>query len=69
MRVNKNELAETFGVSLVTISTWVNLKGCPYIQKPDLTKGSPPSKRVWIFNTADVINWRINKAINDRAWW
>lgn len=50
VEVSKAELANIYGVSLPTISQWVN-KGCPWI-----TKGSPGKQ--WRFNTADVTTWR-----------
>ncbi|MFP4561634.1 MAG: terminase small subunit [Thiohalorhabdus sp.] len=54
-RVNRNELAEIFGVSPPTISTWIN-QGCPYLQQG--RKG-----RQWEFDTEAVAEWRQSKAL------
>ncbi|MCU7837280.1 MAG: hypothetical protein KZQ83_18810 [gamma proteobacterium symbiont of Taylorina sp.] len=40
IEVNRKELANIFGVSLNTISTWTGSKDCPYVQKPDLSYSS-----------------------------
>lgn len=47
--VNREELAETFGVSLNTVSSWIR-KGCPFEQRG--RQGKP-----WRFNTRDVSEW------------
>lgn len=47
--VNRDELAETFGVSLNTVSSWVR-NGCPFEQRG--RQGKP-----WRFNTSDVSEW------------
>jgi phage terminase Nu1 subunit (DNA packaging protein) len=47
--VNREELADVFGVSLNTISAWTR-RGCPYEQKG--RQGKP-----WRFNTRDVSEW------------
>lgn len=55
--VNRNGLAETFGVSLPTVDTWVRA-GCPVVQRGG--RGVQ-----WVFNTADVAKWRMERAIKD----
>lgn len=52
--VNREELAEIFGVSLNTVSSWVR-NGCPYEQKG--RQGKP-----WKFNTRDVAEWSREQA-------
>lgn len=52
--VNREELAEIFGVSLNTITSWLR-NGCPYEQKG--RQGKP-----WRFNTRDVSEWREEQA-------
>ena len=52
--VNREELAEVFGVSLNTVSTWVR-NGCPYEQRG--RQGKP-----WKFNTRDVSEWLRDQA-------
>lgn len=47
--VNREELAETFGVSLNTVSSWTR-NGCPFEQRG--RQGKP-----WRFNTRDVSEW------------
>ncbi|MGQ7247212.1 helix-turn-helix domain-containing protein [Halomonas sp. V046] len=57
--VNREELAETFGVSLNTISSWVR-NGCPFDQKG--RQGKP-----WKFNTRDVSEWLRDQARMEAA--
>ncbi|KAA0014420.1 terminase small subunit [Billgrantia pellis] len=52
--VNREELAEVFGVSLNTVSTWVR-NGCPFDQRG--RQGKP-----WQFNTRDVSEWLRDQA-------
>lgn len=47
--VNREELAETFGVSLNTVTSWIR-NGCPFEQRGK--QGKP-----WRFNTRDVSEW------------
>lgn len=47
--VNRSELAEVFGKSLPTISTWVT-KGCPVVERGRRGKE-------WTFDTAAVADW------------
>lgn len=52
--VNREELAEIFGVSLNTITAWLR-NGCPYQEKG--RQGKP-----WRFNTRDVAEWQREQA-------
>lgn len=52
--VNREELAEVFGVSLNTVSTWIR-NGCPFDQRG--RQGKP-----WRFNTRDVSEWLRDQA-------
>lgn len=52
--VNREELAEIFGVSLNTVSSWVR-NGCPFEEKG--RQGKP-----WKFNTRDVAEWNREQA-------
>lgn len=53
-RANREELAETFGVSLNTVSSWIR-NGCPFDQRG--RQGRP-----WVFNTKDVSEWLRDQA-------
>ena len=53
-QVNREELAETFGVSLNTITSWIR-NGCPFMQRGK--QGRP-----WKFNTRDVSEWLRDQA-------
>lgn len=57
-KVNRTELAATFGVSLPTVDQWVR-DGCPFDQR-GAGKGKP-----WVFDTADVAAWREARARDD----
>lgn len=52
--VNREELAEVFGVSLNTVTSWVR-RGCPFDQRGK--QGRP-----WRFNTRDVSEWLRDEA-------
>ena len=52
-RVNRVSLAKVFGVPVADVDKWVDM-GCPYIKRA-AGKGAE-----WIFDTADVANWRID---------
>jgi phage terminase Nu1 subunit (DNA packaging protein) len=52
--VNRGELAELCGVSVVTIDSWVR-DGAPYVRRP-VRKGVGQ----WEFNPGSVIQWRID---------
>ncbi len=49
--VNRANCAKTFGVSVKTVSAWVD-RGCPFEQKG--TKGTE-----WLFDTATVFRWHM----------
>lgn len=55
IHVNKQELADIFGVNTTTVDIWVR-KGCPVVTKG--TRGIP-----WELNTAEIYEWRKNRAI------
>ncbi len=57
--VNREELAETFGVSLNTVSSWTR-NGCPFEQRG--RQGKP-----WKFNTRDVSEWLREQARMEAA--
>lgn len=57
--VNRVELASLCGVSLPTVDAWVR-RGCPARQRG--SKG-----REWEFDTAAVIDWRIDQKAQDVA--
>ncbi|MFS9379428.1 terminase small subunit [Citrobacter sp. ANG330] len=50
IKANRAELSSIWGVSLPTITSWINA-GCPYV-----VKGS--KSRAWVFDTAAVAQWR-----------
>jgi len=52
--VNQADLAELRNISLPTVRAWVR-RGCPYKQKGARGKE-------WLFNTADVFEWREEQA-------
>jgi phage terminase Nu1 subunit (DNA packaging protein) len=58
-KVNRAELAEVFGVSLPTVDAWIRA-GCPFDQRG--TSGKP-----WIFDTADVLRWREERAAQEAS--
>lgn len=58
-QVNRTELAEFFGVAMPTVDHWVRT-GCPVEQRG--SKGI-----AWVFNTADVAQWREQKARSETA--
>ena len=55
--VNRAELATICGVTVVTIDAW-RQKGCPYVERGGRGKE-------WIFDTAAVIDWRLQRAVTD----
>ena len=59
VQVSKSDLAHIFGVDQPTIDHWIQ-RGLPYIRKR-LT-GIPVAhhERELVFDTADVINWRLS---------
>jgi phage terminase Nu1 subunit (DNA packaging protein) len=65
VQANRNELAEIFEVSVNTIDLWLQRKGMPYVQKPDIGRGTRPEQRQWVYDVAKCVNWRIDQA---RGW-
>jgi phage terminase Nu1 subunit (DNA packaging protein) len=57
--VNRADLAGIFGVSVNTVTNWIE-KGCPYVER-----GSNGVE--WQFDTAAVIDWRIQRAVENVA--
>ncbi len=55
--VNRADLANIQAVSLPTIDAWVD-KGCPYVERGG--RG-----REWVFDTAAVIDWRLERAVKE----
>lgn len=55
--VNRADLASLCSVSLPTVDAWVE-KGCPYVERG--SKG-----REWKFDSAAVIDWRIQRAVEN----
>ncbi len=55
--VNRGQLAALFGVSLPTVDNWVRA-ACPVV-----TRGGRGVE--WEFNTADLFEWRRQKAVQD----
>jgi phage terminase Nu1 subunit (DNA packaging protein) len=58
-KVNRQQLAEVFGISLPTVDAW-RRAGCPYV-----VKGG--SGKEWAFDTADVAEWREQRARDEAA--
>lgn len=58
VRVNKVDLAHIFGVDPSTVDAWL-CKGLPYLKKPRPKNGEPADERDWLFDTAEVIEWRL----------
>ncbi|GEP09822.1 terminase small subunit [Methylobacterium gnaphalii] len=55
--INRGDLASLCGVSLPTVDSWVE-KGCPYVERG--SKGVE-----WKFDSAAVIDWRIQRAVEN----
>ena len=58
-RVNRAGLARVFGATLADIDKWIE-SGCPYIKRA-AGKGD-----AWVFDTADVMNWLLERARTTR---
>ena len=67
VRVNKVDLAHIFGVEPPMIDVWL-CKGLPYLCKPQTREGETPNEREWLFDTAEVIEWRIATASVEHEW-
>jgi len=59
-KVNRAELAATFGVAVTTVDAWIRA-GMPVEQRA-AGKGKP-----WVFDTAVVNRWREQRAADDAA--
>lgn len=57
--VNLLGLAALWGVHRNTVSSWVK-RGCPYVTKADRNQGIE-----WEFDSAEVAQWRLEKAVQD----
>lgn len=57
--VNRADLAGIFGVSVNTVTNWIE-KGCPYVER-----GSNGVE--WQFDTAAVIDWKVQRAVENVA--
>lgn len=68
VQVSKSDLAHIFGVDQPTIDHWIK-RGLPYIRKR-LAGGIPIAthERELIFDTADVINWRLSVSNLEHEW-
>jgi len=68
VQVSKSDLAHIFGVDQPTIDHWIQ-RGLPYIRKR-LTGGmrAATQERELVFDTADVINWRLSVSNLEHEW-
>ena len=57
--LNRAEVAGIFAVSVNTVTTWIE-RGCPYVER-----GSNGVE--WQFDSAAVIDWRIQRAVENVA--
>lgn len=57
--VSQTACADIFGVHRSTVAAWLR-QGCPYVQKADKKQGKD-----WVLDTADVAQWRADKAVQD----
>jgi phage terminase Nu1 subunit (DNA packaging protein) len=58
-KVNRKQLAHTFGISLPTVDAWLRAD-CPFEQKG-------ANGKEWIFDTAVVSRWRVQRAADEAA--
>lgn len=61
MIVNRAGLADVLGVNVTTVDARIK-RGMPYLKRSDGTRGNE-----WEFDTAEVINWLIDKAKAEAA--
>jgi phage terminase Nu1 subunit (DNA packaging protein) len=54
--VTRSGLAAILGVSLPTIDSWIH-QGMPFLRRADRDKGLE-----WQFDTAEAIDWRLERA-------
>jgi len=66
IRVSKFDLAHIFGVDAVMIDVWLK-QGMPYVSKPGNNTGALSKQRDWVFDTAEVIEWRMSVVSEDAA--
>ncbi len=57
--VSQSGCAEIFGVHRNTVAAWVK-QGCPFVQRGNKSQGKD-----WVFDTAEVAQWRADKAVRD----
>jgi phage terminase Nu1 subunit (DNA packaging protein) len=65
MIVNRFELAEIFGVNAETVRTW-HRSGCPVHREPQSGKGVTNDDKARLFQTAQVHDWLVRRALATR---
>ncbi len=67
VQVSKSDLAHIFGVDQPTIDHWIQ-RGLPYIRKRLAGIPVANNERELVFDTADVINWRLSVSNLEQEW-
>jgi phage terminase Nu1 subunit (DNA packaging protein) len=67
VQVSKSDLAHIFGVDQPTIDHWIQ-RGLPYIRKRLAGIPIANNERELVFDTADVINWRLSVSNLEQQW-
>jgi len=67
VQVSKSDLAHIFGVDQPTIDHWIQ-RGLPYIRKRLAGIQVANNERELVFDTADVINWRLSVSNLKQEW-
>lgn len=67
VQVSKEDLAHIFGVDQPTIDYWIR-RGLPYIRKRLNSTAISSEDRELIFDTSDVINWRLTVTNLEQEW-
>jgi len=67
VQVSKSDLAHIFGVDQPTIDHWIQ-RGLPYIRKRLAGIPIANNERELVFDTADVINWRLSVSNLEQEW-
>ncbi len=67
VQVSKSDLAHIFGVDQPTIDHWIQ-RGLPYIRKRLVGIPVANNERELVFDTADVINWRLSVSNLEQEW-
>ncbi|MFK7814730.1 MAG: terminase small subunit [Gammaproteobacteria bacterium] len=67
VQVSKSDLAHIFGVDQPTIDHWIQ-RGLPYIRKRLTGIPVAHNERELVFDTADVINWRLSVSNLEQEW-